>query len=403
MLHVDVVGGASGDMMLGVLIDLGADLQVIQQAIASLGAGSVHLHSEPAIECGISGTRVTVHAHEAGHADHCHEPAHAHEHVHAPHRGLSEIRELIMAAALPAPVKEMALRVFQRIGEAEAAIHGVPLESIHFHEVGALDSIADIIGSCLALHLLQVDEVTVGPLPMGHGTIQCAHGVYPNPAPATLALSRGMPVVAVDEPFELVTPTGAALLSEWQAGSRIQAVARVARIGYGLGHRRLQHRANVVRGTLLEAVAVEDTPDACLVLECNLDDTTPEIVGALTERLLAAGALDVFTLAAQMKKQRPGMLLTVLCRPEDRDALIDLIFVESTTFGIREYPVRRTVLERHHETLETVYGPVRVKKGRWKGREVTVSPEMEDCIARSAEHNVSVRQVYEAAKARIKS
>ena len=403
-LHFDAVGGASGDMILGALIDLGVDQQVIQSAIASLGAGTVHLHGAPAIERGISGTRVTVHAHEDGHADHDHGHSHSHkhEHAHAPHRGLAEIRELIMAAALPPPVQEMALRVFQRIGEAEAAIHGVPLESIHFHEVGALDSIADIVGSCLALHLLHVDEVTVGPLPMGYGTITCAHGVYPNPAPATQALSKGLPVVAVDEPFELVTPTGAALLSEWQTGSRPRAGARIARIGYGLGQRTLQHRANVLRATLLESAAADVTPDTCLVLECNIDDATPEIVGALTGRLLEAGALDVFTIAAQMKKQRPGMLLTVLCQPEDRDRMLDLIFVESTTFGVREYPVRRTILERRTDTVETDYGPVRVKKGRWRGREVTVSPEMEDCMARSAEHGVSVRQVYEAAKARIK-
>lgn len=305
---------------------------------------------------------------------------------------------MVQAAGLPASVQQASLAVFQRIAEAEAKIHGTTPDLIHFHEVGALDSIVDVVGGCLALHRLGVEQVVVGPLPLGHGLIQCAHGTYPSPAPATVELLKGAAVCEVDEPFETVTPTGAALLTSWRNAEAVPAGARVVEVAYSFGHRRLNGRPNVLRATLLESAApLAAAPGECLVLECNLDDTTPELVGALTGRLLEAGSLDVYTTPIQMKKQRPGVLLGVLCEPAAREALLDLIFRGCTTFGVREYPVRRTVLARRHETVQTPYGPVRVKIGTWKGEDVTRAPEFEDCAQAAKAHGVSVRAVYEAA------
>ena len=402
VLHFDIIGGASGDMLLGALFELGVNPVVVGQALDSLAVEGIHVHIDPADDRGIHGTRVTVHAHEGGahkhhHHDHTHD--HAHPHAHHPHRGLADIRKIIESSRLPAPVKEMSLAVFQRIGEAEAKIHGTTVDKIHFHEVGALDSIADIVGCCLGLHLLDADGVSVSALPMGHGTIDCAHGTYPNPAPATVELSKGMATVAVDEPHELVTPTGAALLATWKTTEAPTTGSRIVQAGYSIGHRTLDSRPNVLRAILFDSPKTEhQAPDTVLELACNLDDTTPEIIGALTERLMAAGALDVFTVPIQMKKQRPGTLLTVLGRQEDRETLLDLLFTESTTFGVRETVMQRTVLERRTETVSTPYGDVRVKVGRWKERDVTRSPEMDDCIARAKEHGVPARTVYQAAQ-----
>jgi hypothetical protein len=397
-LHFDSIGGASGDMILGALVDLGVEVNSIQTAIDALKVEGIHLHSESGADHAITGTRVTVHAHDTEH-DHQH---HHHDEPHAPHRGqshrnLNDIRVMINAAPLPEAVRAKALEVFERIGVAEAKIHGVPLDQIHFHEVGALDSIADIVGCCFAMEQLKADGLSIGPLPQGHGVIQCAHGAYPNPAPATLELLRGLAVVSVDEPFELVTPTGAALLAAWKTSDTSPAGSRIVRIGYGLGQRALNSRPNVLRATLLETSETDATPTACLLLECNLDDCPPEWIGALTTKLWGAGALDVFTIPIQMKKQRPGALLSVLCRTEDRESMLDLIFTESTTFGVRETLVQRTVLERRTETVTTPYGAVRVKTGRWKNNDVTRAPEMDDCIAQSLAHKVPAKTVYASA------
>lgn len=259
-----------------------------------------------------------------------------------------------------------------------------------------MDSIVDIIGCCLALHKLGVDGISIRNLPQGHGTIECAHGTYPNPAPATLRLLEGFPVEEVDEPFELVTPTGAALLSSWRTAEVPASGSRAVKSAYSFGHRKLNGRPNLLRATLYE-VADDRTADECLVLECNLDDMTPELVGCLFGQLLEAGALDVFTTPVFMKKQRQGILLTVLCIPVDRETILDLIFAESTTFGIREYLSKRTVLERSFKEVETPYGSVRVKIGTRNGEVVTASPEIEDCRNLAKNNGVAVGAVYEAA------
>ncbi len=393
-LWFDSIGGASGDMILGCLIDLGVKPGNLQEAFAALGDFHITLKAAPASEHGMQGIRVTVHAHEPA--------AHGHSHTHAPHRGLREITAMIGASKLPDQVKQQSIAVFTRLAEAEAAIHQTTPQAIHFHEVGALDAIADIVGACLGLSLLGIVYVGFAPLPAGHGTIACAHGTLPNPAPATVALLQGFPMVRVDEPYELVTPTAAALLTTWAGAGGSASRGIVRKTGNGFGHRKLLSRPNLLRAIILESDSTPST-DECLVLETNIDDSTPEMVGALTQKLLSAGAMDVFTTAIQMKKQRPGILLTVLCPPDLKPAVLDLLFTESTTFGVREHLTRRTMLERRWETVSTPYGPVRVKLGSWKGRVVTASPEYEDCAVLAERAKIPLRQVYDAARAALAS
>ncbi|MCF7849494.1 MAG: nickel pincer cofactor biosynthesis protein LarC [Kiritimatiellales bacterium] len=391
ILHFESIGGASGDMILGALIGLGVSVDELNEELKTLKVDPFGISVEEIVEQGMSGVRAKVAVEE-----HHHHSDHGHSHGHSHGRHLSTILGLIGNSGLPDAVKESASEVFQRIGEAEAAIHGVDIEKIHFHEVGAMDSIVDIVGCCLGLHKLGVAGVAIRSLPQGHGTIECAHGTYPNPAPATLRLLDGFPVEQVDEPFELVTPTGAALLSSWKTGDVPPSGSRAVASVYSFGHRRLNHRPNLLRATIYEP-ADDSTPDECLVLECNIDDCSPEIVGYLFDPLLEAGALDVFTTPVLMKKQRQGILLTVLCVPSDREKMLDLIFRESTTFGIREHVTKRFILERSFQTLETPYGEVRIKIGKRHGETVTASPEIEDCRKCAAEHGVAVQHLYNAA------
>ncbi len=379
-LFLQGIGGASGDMILGAMASLGIDFPALEKVVGTLMPESIRLRAEPWESHGLNGTKVTVEAEDAG----------------SPHRHLSDVRTLIEAAELPDSVQAQSLEVFGRIADAEAEVHGTTPEKIHFHEVGALDSIADIVGSCLALEMLGVDQVVVAPLPIGCGTVKCAHGLYPTPAPATTLLLKGFPLVPTEEPYEMVTPTGAALLTTWHGGTKVPSGSRIIQTGYGFGHRALDGRPNVLRAMVYETGDTEDGAE-CLVMECQVDDTTAELLGSLTGQLLAAGALDVFTTPVQMKKQRPGTLLTVLCVPTKRESLLDLLFRESTTFGVREYLTQRTMLARRVDTVSTRYGEVRIKIGTWRGDDVTRAPEMDDCIALAEQQGVAVRQVYEAA------
>ena len=391
LLRFDSIGGASGDMILGALCGLGADPAAIEKTLRGLNIGEFRILAAPHADRGMNGLRITV---ELPH------------HEHSEHRMFADIRALISASGLPARVKELSIRAFERLAVAEGNVHGIAPDKVHFHEVGAVDSIVDTLGACLALDMLHVGAVEVGPLPFGHGTISCAHGVLPNPAPATIELLKGHPLVPADEPFELVTPTAAALLMTWKealAGTShdgrptTDLNLRIKAVGNGLGQRKLNGRPNLLRALLLETEAAPAPSDECLVLECNLDDTVPELIGSLTRRLLDAGALDVFTVPIQMKKQRPGTLLSVLCHPAQRDALVDLMFGETTTFGIREHLTRRTMLDRRIEEVDTPYGRVKVKIGMWKGRDITRSPEHDDCVRLAQARGVPVRAVYESA------
>jgi len=368
-------------MILGALSEVGADLSAVEQSLQALPVESVRLEVEPCTQHGLGGTHVSVWVEEDM----------------TQGRHLSDICRILEESSLPAAVKSDAKKVFERIAEAEGQVHRQSVESVHFHEVGALDSIADIVGSCLALRQLKVDAVRVAPLPLGQGTIDCSHGTYPAPAPATVRLLEGFPVTLTDVPAELVTPTGAALLTTWHSLEQSPGPSRIVRDGYGFGSRTLERRPNALRAMILETGEGGESLE-CLVLECQVDDTQPECIGQFTVKALEEGALDVFTSAVQMKKQRPGTLITVLCESAMRDRMLELLFQETTTFGIREYLTSRTVLQRHFETVQTPFGPVQIKIGSWKGKQVTRSPEFDECVRLAAKHDVPVRTVFEAAR-----
>jgi hypothetical protein len=407
-IRFDSVGGASGDMLLGALASIGADLNAIERVVRKSLPEKIRFHCEPAADGGLHGLRVSVHG---AHAAEAHWPDAAphskkHSKSHAPHRTLKDIAALLDTPALDAKTRKMALTVFQRLAAVEAEIHGKTPKNVHFHEIGALDSIADIVGCCLALRQLDVAGITVGPLPCGVGTIQCAHGAMPNPAPATMALLAGMEIAQTDEPFELVTPTGAALLATWRADGRTPpAVTRVVRTGFGFGRRTLNGRPNVLRATLLEpisnsAAGTEASPPATkelLVLETNLDDCNPQWIGDLIGRLLDAGALDAWAQPITMKKGRPGFVLGVLCAPDLAGKLREMIFRGTTTFGIRSHAVTREILDRRFESVTTPFGKVSVKIGSRLGEDLTSAPEFEECARAARQHGVSPRQVHEAA------
>ncbi len=438
LLRFDSVGGASGDMILSTLAALGADLDAVAQVLHAIIPDTFAVRDATVTLNGIQGHRTTVdldgHVHPApshtisqseaacppAHAEphqssanegeahaHTHAPTHPHTHTPShtlPHgRNLPTIESLLLSGHLSPRVQQQALAVFRRLAEAEAHIHGTTPDKVHFHEVGAVDALVDIVGSCLALEQLAVEAVDVGPLPLGRGTMQCAHGVMPLPAPATAELLAGHAVETTDEPFELVTPTGAALLMTWQALLPSPAGTQtLLSTGFGFGQRTLAARPNLLRGTLINVqtadVPGDDAPVTDVrLLTCNLDDCPGEWVGDAIPRLLEAGALDVWTRAIGMKKGRPGVELNALCAPAALESVEEAIFRHTTTFGIRRQSLSRRVLNRHHDPVDTAYGNIRVKVGVLEGREITRSPEYEDCASAAARHGVSVREVYRAA------
>ena len=408
IVRFDSVGGASGDMILGALIGLGADREAIAQELDRLLPGHFTLSVEPLSSYGIAGVRATVSLPEADHHhhdhdhDHDHEHEHEHHHHHHDHHAFREIRALIANSELPEAVRRSSVEVFSLLAEVEGKIHGKAPEEVSFHEVGAVDSIVDIVGSCLALHLLGCEAISVSPLPTGSGTVRCAHGIMPVPAPATAELlTRGLEIAPSDEPFELLTPTGAALLSAWPKHS-IPAGARVIATANSFGQRELLHTPNLLRAMLIETVSGEASgaeEETVEELACNLDDCTGELVGYLTERLFAAGSLDVWTEAIQMKKQRPGVKLCALVRPEEREAVLAELFRESPTLGVRIVPMRRRTLARSFETVDTPYGSVRVKLARGAGGELlSFKPEFADCRRIAEAESVPLKTVICAAE-----
>lgn len=394
LIRFDSVGGASGDMILGALIGLGADRETVVRELDSLLPGHFTLDVAESSSHGIAGIRATVSAAEADHHRH-----HGQEHDHHAFR---EIRALIESSALPEAVKQSSVAVFSLLAEVEGKIHGKQPEEVSFHEVGAVDSIVDIVGSCLALHLLGAEGISVSPLPTGCGTVQCAHGLLPVPAPATAELlTRGLAIAPCDEPFELLTPTGAALLAAWPK-REVPSGAEIRRVANAFGRRELLHRPNLLRAMLVETVRTAGTGEEEVEeLSCNLDDCTGEVIGYLTERLLEAGALDVWTEAIQMKKQRPGVKLCALARPTDRETMLGLIFRESTTLGVRIAPLRRRALTRGEEEVATPYGPVRVKIARGEdGAVLSAKPEFEDCRKIAESCGIPLKEAVRAASVR---
>jgi pyridinium-3,5-bisthiocarboxylic acid mononucleotide nickel chelatase len=394
LLYLDCFAGISGDMFLGALLDLGVSVHALRTELEKLNLHEYRISSHPVNKQNISATKFDVTVFEDATVRTPSPMLHAAIHEH---RGYSEIAAMIEKSELSQRVKDHALHVFRRIGEAEAKIHGISLEKIHFHEIGAVDSIVDIVGACIAVELLGTDEIHSSPPRLGSGFVETAHGRFPVPAPATLELLKGIPVQSSNEPFELVTPTGAALLVEFCTKFGPLPALKIEKIGYGAGMRDLEKTPNVLRAVLGEATATASTAeetDTITVIETNIDDMNPELFGDVMERVLAAGALDVFLTPVQMKKNRPGTLLTVLCEVKAVDGLADLILTHTTSFGVRVHEVQRRKLAREIVKVKTRFGQIEVKVGRLHGKIVSRSPEFESCKRAATSFTVSVKEVY---------
>ena len=449
-LYLDIFSGIAGDMFIGALLDLGVDAAKLERELKKLKLDGYHLHVLRGEKSAIAGVKFDVHlAHDHGHShehphdhdhthDHCHGDdhehghshdhdhdhghahthAHDHGHVHHEHehhhddqRNFAQIKKLITQSKLSSWVKTKSIAVFQRIAEAEGKIHGMPVAEVHFHEVGAVDSIVDIVGAAIALEMLGKPRVFASPVIEGTGWIRCAHGRFPVPAPATLAIlgARGIGVTQCEEPHELVTPTGAALLAEFVENFGPMQDLVAEKIGFGLGTRDNQTRPNVVRavfGTIAKTADIKTKSsksgldwetDRIAVLETNLDDCTGEILGSVVETALAAGALDVFHTPIQMKKNRPGVLLTILCNEADADKFSELLLRETTAFGVRKTIAERRKLRREFAPVKTDFGEVTVKIGRLGGKLVQAAPEFESVKKVAAQKKVPLKLVHTAA------
>ena len=450
--YLDCFAGISGDMFLGALVDAGVPLQVLQDATTALGLGA-SLKVETVDRSGISCTKVhvyegdslaesertqsrngvteqqsqrdasysqqikTQHQHKAGHShthfheEHTPEELPAHEHTHG--RSLSAIRILIQTAALSEPIKQTAIKTFELLGQSEAKIHNVSVDEIHFHEVGAVDAIVDIVAASAGIHHLQIGKWYSSPLNVGGGMVVCAHGTFPVPAPATADLLRGFPTYSAHVQKELVTPTGAALIRALDPVFGQQPAMTVEHIGYGAGTRNPKDFPNVLRLSIGESsdLAIPNLPSTLIeerehagkrsesvsVLETALDDLSPQVLAYVAETALAKGALDVMLTPVIMKKGRPGTLLTILCDESDRVAMEHLILSETSTLGVRTRQDRRTTLDRSHVSVATEYGEIRVKVGSLAGEELNAAPEFEDCRAAALKFAVPVKQVQQAA------
>jgi hypothetical protein len=379
--YLDAFSGISGDMLVGALADAGADQSAIVNAIASLEIGA-SVSFEKVKRRGIGATKFHV----------------AVEHQHA-HRHLSHIVKIIEKAGLPERAAKNALAVFQRLGEAEAEVHQVPIEKVHFHEVGAADSIADIVGACLAFHLLDVDRIVCSPINVGSGTVKTEHGILPVPAPATARLLTGVPIYARGPELELATPTGAAVAVTLAERFGVLPPMTVTRTGFGAGGHDFPEHANVLRIILGEANGASEATTVA-VLEANIDDLNPQVLAYAMERLIDAGALDVSLEPIVMKKGRPGNLLRVIAQPQDREALAQIVFAETSTLGMRLHTAERRVQARSFVDVETLYGKVRIKVAGDGG----YAPEYEDCRKLAQESGIALKQVIaEANYAYVKS
>ena len=435
--YLDCFSGISGDMFLGALVDAGVDAELLRKTVRELELGA-ELEVSRVDRWGISATKVDVivggvkdlprelaHSQVHRHADgttHTHEHGESQEHQHshteqktatAPehghqHRGLKEIRHIIGRARISESAKSTAMAVFQALGEAEAKVHNSGIDSIHFHEVGAVDAIVDIVCAAVGAEALGVDEWRCSALNVGSGTVECAHGTLPVPAPATLELLRGAPVYSGAIAKELVTPTGAAIVKTLVKEFGGMPAMKVECCGYGAGARNFESAANVVRVTVGEQVELRSTwadssaparaaVDEVAVMEANVDDMTPQVFGYVIDRLLEAGALEAFGTSAQMKKNRPGMLLTVLARPDDAERLSEVIFAETTTIGLRMRRESRRTLKRRFITITTEWGEVNIKIAELNGKVVNAAPEFDDCRKIAVKHKVALKRVMSEA------
>jgi pyridinium-3,5-bisthiocarboxylic acid mononucleotide nickel chelatase len=382
LAYFDCFSGISGDMTLGGLVDAGCPLETLRSGLRGLQFSGWTVSAEKVWKNGMAATFVRVTTEDQN-----------------KHRGLSAILEILDRSKLSEPVRNNASAIFRKLGEAEAAVHDVQLEKVHFHEVGAVDAIVDIVGACIGFEALGIARFACSALNVGGGTAQMAHGVLPVPAPATARLLQGKPTFSNGVQAELVTPTGAAIVATLCDCFGPQPAMSVSAIGYGAGSADLEGQANVVRIMIGEAAekTVPAFDEAIAVIEANLDDMNPQIYGYFLEKALAAGALDVYMTPVQMKKNRPGTLLTLLCRPADTNTLMSLIFAETTTLGARTYTAQRRTLPRETVNVHTQYGDVHVKLARVNGNIRHVAPEYEDCRRLASEKNVPLQQVINEA------
>jgi hypothetical protein len=382
LAYFDCFSGISGDMTLGALVDAGCSADLLRGELKSLQVPGWTLTTEKVWKNGMAATRVRVQTEDQ-----------------QKHRSLSTILEILKNSRLAPPVQQRASRIFTKLGEAEAHVHDAPIEKVHFHEVGAVDAIVDIVGSCIGFHALGIERFACSPLNVGGGTAKMAHGVLPVPAPATARLLQGAPTFSNGVQHELVTPTGAAIVSTLCDSFGPQPPMTVSAIGYGAGFTDLEGQPNVVRvmiGESADKVSCANDEEISII-EANLDDMNPQIYGYVQEKALLAGALDVYTTALQMKKNRPGTLLTILCKPEDTEALMSLIFAETTTFGVRSHRAQRRALPREWVNVSTSYGSVRIKLSRSNGDILHATPEYDDCRKLAVESQVPLQQVISEA------
>ena len=411
-------------MVLGALLDVGLPLESLRSALGSLAIDYGQISAERVLRAGVSATKFRVSdappspaalrrasAHPAPGAErrapsaeppapahdhhHQHEHGHGHAHTHShahEHHSLKEIAASIERSALSTAGKQRAIHLFERLAEAEAEIHQMPLEKVHLHEVGALDSIIDIVGAVHGMEWLGADDIMASPLNVGSGTVKCAHGVFPVPAPATARLLRGAPVYSGEVASELVTPTGALLITEYARSFGPLPAMQLDAIGYGAGDRDVQNHPNVLRVMVGEAAGSRGA-ETIVVLECEIDDMNPQLFGPLMDRLFEAGALDVFYAPVQMKKNRPGILVTVLCAPASREKLSGVLFAETTTIGVRYREVQRECLAREARVVNTPVGPIRFKVATRGGRVCNASPEFEDCARAATARRMPLKDV----------
>ena len=421
--YFDCFSGISGDMTLGALVDVGVPSEILTDGLATLKLDAeFSLRFEKAVKHSITGTRaiVDVHpahtdshekkAHSHGHG-HSHTHEHSHHHEHGPSRHLSDIFKLLDDSDLDAEVRDTAKRVFDRLAEAEAKVHNTSKDNVHLHEVSGIDSIVDIVGSVIGLAYLEVDAVYASPLSLGRGFVRCAHGVMPVPVPGTMELLQGVPIHQTDIPKELVTPTGAALITTLSQNFGVMPQMRLDRIGYGAGTRDLEQRPNLLRlclgektsDTGLKTTHHHAETDSVNIIETNVDDMSPEITGYVTTQLFEHGALDVFLAPVYMKKGRPATQITVLCPTIHRDRLIELLLTETTTFGVRLSSADRIKLRRDFVEIKTQWGTIQAKRGYLNGTLIKTVPEYEDCKRLAEQNSVPLRQVYAAALSNLNS
>jgi uncharacterized protein (TIGR00299 family) protein len=382
--YLDCSSGISGDMFLSAILDAGVSEERLLAELANIPVGSYQFKTARVLRGGMAANRVEISIPEK-----------------QPHRHLHHIEKMLTESSLSETMKDKALKVFSRLAEVEGRLHGKPPGSVHFHEVGAVDAILDIAGTCAGLELLGIAELSCSPLNVGSGRVQAAHGTLPVPAPATAELLKELPVYSTGVEGELVTPTGAALVSSLATRFGPMPAMKVESIGYGAGTSDFPTHPNIARlfvGEKTEAPAVERGNDVVSVIQANVDDMSPQIYGYLVEQALAAGALDLTCSSIQMKKNRPGLELTLLCPPEKADYFAQLIFEQTTTIGLRMHEARRQVLDREVVSIETAYGPVRVKVARRDGRVLNAAPEFEDCQRIARESSLPLKEVMAEAQ-----